>query len=64
MKRRQHVGVQLPVPATALCCTWSMHAYGKAIDINPVENPELWSGGISPTEQGRVRGSDRTSGKA
>ena len=31
-----------------VCCTWSMHAYGKAIDINPVENPELWSGGISP----------------
>jgi hypothetical protein len=31
-----------------VCCTWSMHAYGKAIDIDPVENPELWSGGISP----------------
>jgi len=31
-----------------VCCTWSMHAYGKAIDIDPVENPEIWSGGISP----------------
>jgi hypothetical protein len=31
-----------------ICCTWSMHAYGKAIDINPVENPELWSGGVAP----------------
>jgi hypothetical protein len=31
-----------------VCCTWSMHAYGKAIDINPVENPEIWSGGVSP----------------
>jgi hypothetical protein len=31
-----------------VCCTWSMHAYGKAIDVNPVENPEIWSGGISP----------------
>jgi hypothetical protein len=31
-----------------VCCTWSMHAYGKAIDIDPVENPELWPGGISP----------------
>ncbi|HTG47991.1 MAG TPA: M15 family metallopeptidase [Actinomycetota bacterium] len=31
-----------------ICCTWSMHAFGKAIDIDPVENPELWSGGISP----------------
>lgn len=27
---------------------WSMHAYGKAIDINPVENPYVWSGGFSP----------------
>jgi hypothetical protein len=25
-----------------------MHAYGKAIDIDPVENPEIWSGGVSP----------------
>jgi hypothetical protein len=25
-----------------------MHAYGKAIDIDPVENPEVWSGGVSP----------------
>ncbi len=31
-----------------VCCTWSMHAYGKAIDVNPVENPEVWSGGVSP----------------
>jgi hypothetical protein len=31
-----------------VCCTWSMHAYGKAIDVNPVENPEIWSGGVSP----------------
>jgi hypothetical protein len=22
-----------------VCCTWSQHAYGRAIDINPVENP-------------------------
>ena len=25
-----------------------MHAYGAAIDINPVENPYVWSGGVSP----------------
>ena len=30
------------------CCTWSMHAYGKAIDINPVENPYVGSWGVSP----------------
>ncbi len=27
---------------------WSMHAYGKAIDINPVENPYVGSWGVSP----------------
>jgi hypothetical protein len=30
------------------CCTWSMHAYGAAIDINPVENPYVGSWGVSP----------------
>jgi hypothetical protein len=29
---------------------WSQHAYGKAIDINPVENPYVWSGGVSPPQ--------------
>jgi hypothetical protein len=27
---------------------WSMHAYGLAIDINPVENPWVYSSGVSP----------------
>jgi hypothetical protein len=27
---------------------WSQHTYGRAIDINPVENPYVWSGGVSP----------------
>jgi hypothetical protein len=27
---------------------WSMHAYGRAIDINPVENPFVFDGGFSP----------------
>ncbi|HSL10431.1 MAG TPA: M15 family metallopeptidase [Actinomycetota bacterium] len=31
-----------------VCCRWSMHAYGKAIDINPVENPYVGSWGVSP----------------
>jgi hypothetical protein len=31
-----------------VCCTWSMHAYGRAIDINPVENPYIGSWGVSP----------------
>jgi D-alanyl-D-alanine carboxypeptidase len=31
-----------------VCCVWSMHAYGKAIDVDPVENPEIGDWGISP----------------
>lgn len=27
---------------------WSQHAYGRAIDVNPVENPYVWRGGVSP----------------
>ena len=27
---------------------WSQHAYGRAIDVNPVQNPYIWSGGVSP----------------
>ena len=27
---------------------WSQHAYGRAIDVNPVENPYVWSDGVSP----------------
>jgi hypothetical protein len=27
---------------------WSQHAYGKAIDINPVENPYVSGGHVSP----------------
>ncbi|HET9309978.1 MAG TPA: M15 family metallopeptidase [Actinomycetota bacterium] len=31
-----------------VCCRWSQHAYGKALDLNPVHNPYVWSGGVSP----------------
>jgi poly-gamma-glutamate synthesis protein (capsule biosynthesis protein) len=31
-----------------VCCRWSQHAYGKALDLNPVQNPYIWSGGASP----------------
>ena len=27
---------------------WSMHAYGEAIDVNPVENPYVRGGTVSP----------------
>jgi D-alanyl-D-alanine carboxypeptidase len=33
---------------SGLCCTWSQHAYGRAIDINPVENPFVFRSGFSP----------------
>lgn len=28
--------------------SWSEHAYGRAIDINPLENPEILQGAFSP----------------
>jgi D-alanyl-D-alanine carboxypeptidase len=40
---------------------WSVHAYGEAIDVNPVENPYLESGRVHPRagraylDRGRVR---------
>jgi hypothetical protein len=27
---------------------WSEHAYGRAIDINPIQNPEVRNGEVSP----------------
>jgi hypothetical protein len=27
---------------------WSVHAYGEAIDVNPVENPYLEAGAVTP----------------
>ena len=32
---------------------WSQHAYGRAIDVNPLENPYVWSGGVSPPNGAR-----------
>lgn len=33
--------------------SWSNHAYGRAIDVNTVQNPYVWSGGVSP-KKGRA----------
>ena len=33
------------VPGTS---TWSQHAYGLAVDINPFENPEVRDGAVDP----------------
>ena len=32
---------------------WSVHAYGRAIDVNPVENPYLEGGRVHPRAGGR-----------
>jgi hypothetical protein len=34
---------------------WSVHAYGEAIDVNPVENPYLESGRVLPPAGRRFR---------
>lgn len=36
-----------------VCCVWSQHAYGRAIDINPVENPSIGPWGVSPPNGAR-----------
>lgn len=33
------------VPGTA---TWSQHAYGRAVDVDPLENPEIQHGQVDP----------------
>jgi len=33
--------------------SWSMHAYGEAIDVNPVQNPYLEGGQVQPAEGAR-----------
>lgn len=33
--------------------TWSQHAYGRAIDLNPFENPEVRNGNIDPPQAAR-----------
>ncbi len=41
---------------------WSAHAYGAAIDVNPVENPYLTSGSIAPPAGRRFALIDRSAG--
>jgi Ca2+-binding RTX toxin-like protein len=41
--------------------TWSQHAYGRAIDVNPVENPYVTSSGFVSPRSGR-RFADRSRG--
>lgn len=38
------------VPGTRRC---SQHSTGRAIDINPLENPMIWSGRVFPATAGR-----------
>jgi poly-gamma-glutamate synthesis protein (capsule biosynthesis protein) len=32
---------------------WSQHAYGRAVDINPFENPEVRAGNVDPPQAAR-----------
>lgn len=41
--------------------TWSAHAYGAAIDINPVQNPYLTASAVHPPAAARFVGIDRSS---
>jgi hypothetical protein len=41
---------------------WSEHAYGAAIDVNPVQNPYVTATSVAPPEGLRFAAVDRTSG--
>ena len=56
--RRQHLGVQLPLRRRARAAG-PMHAYGKAIDINPVENPYVSGSHVSPAGRAALRSTAR-----
>jgi hypothetical protein len=40
---------------------WSMHAYGKAVDVNPVENPYIFKGEVLPPNGKPYADRDRNS---
>lgn len=42
--------------------TWSRHAFGAALDINPVQNPYVTSGQVLPRAGARFEGADRSPG--
>lgn len=45
--------------------SWSMHAYGDAVDVDPVENPYVYGGMVDPTDGAPfVDRSDRRPGMA
>ncbi|MGZ4728012.1 MAG: M15 family metallopeptidase, partial [Acidimicrobiales bacterium] len=35
-------------PSTGSASTWSQHAYGRAIDVNPLENPYVSGSSVQP----------------
>ena len=42
--------------------SWSEHAYGRAVDLNPVENPYVRAGSVAPPDGERYAGLDRSPG--
>ena len=61
--RRQHLRLQLPLRRRAGPRRWSAHAYGEAIDVNPVENPYLEEGASFPRREPRTS-TDTACGRA
>jgi D-alanyl-D-alanine carboxypeptidase len=43
---------------------WSEHAYGRAIDVNPVQNPYVRDGSVAPPAGERYADVDRSAGAA
>ena len=44
--------------------SWSEHAYGRAIDVNPVQNPYVQAGSVDPPAGQRYADLDRSAGAA
>jgi hypothetical protein len=42
-------------PKTGSTSTWSQHAYGRAIDVDPLENPYVYGAGAGRTSHPRSR---------
>ncbi len=42
--------------------SWSEHAYGTAIDVNPVQNPYVQAGSVAPPSGQRYADLDRSPG--
>jgi hypothetical protein len=49
-----------PAVSDSATTSWSKHAYGRAIDVNPVENPYVLNGKVLPPEGARYADRSRS----